>query len=76
VKEKMRARLHLASGETEGETEMRVTCAPLIYPTLERTGARKALGEDEAAKKRMDHRSAWISEPQRLWAIISTAGRG
>jgi hypothetical protein len=35
VKEKMRTRLHLASGETEGEAEMPVTCAPLIYPTLE-----------------------------------------
>ena len=58
VKEKMRNRLHLTSGETEGEAEMPVTCAPLIYPALERTGQRKALEEDEAGNKRVDQRSA------------------
>ena len=57
MKEKARTRLHVASGETTGEAELPVNCAPLIYPALERAGARRALDEDQANSRRMDQKT-------------------
>lgn len=46
VKEKMK-QLRIASGETHGEAEMPVTCAPLIFPALDAAAASSPAAKDE-----------------------------
>lgn len=46
VKEKMK-QLRIASGETHGEAEMPVTCAPLIFPALDAAAVASPAAKDE-----------------------------
>ena len=46
VKEKMK-QLRIASGETHGEAEMPVTCAPLIFPGLDAAAVASSLANEE-----------------------------
>lgn len=46
VKEKMK-QLRIASGETHGEAEMPVTCAPLIFPALDAAAVASPAAKEE-----------------------------
>ena len=54
VKEKMK-QLRIASGETHGEAEMPVTCAPLIFPALDAAAVASPAAKDERSGDGIGH---------------------
>ena len=54
VKEKMK-QLRIASGETHGEAEMPVTCAPLIFPALDAAAVASPAAKDERGGDSIGH---------------------